>query len=308
MTESCHLIIDSCCDLPYEMIHRDDVELLEFPFFLSDGEHKDDCYLSISPHEFYEGIRKGEEPSTAQMPIQVFKDSFSRAIETKKPTVYLSFTSGLSGSFDAAVLVRDQLLEEHPDAELYIVDCFHASIPEGLLVFEAMNQQERGLSARELAKWAEEARFFIDTEFMVDDLTSLRRGGRIPRSVAFAGTKLDVKPLLNIAVDGTLALVGIARGRKKGMRQIIEYYKKRRLETEGLRTVIIGDADCPKDAERLKEMLLKEDENLLVLRSAIGPVIGSHVGPDMLALAFWSRDRRENVSTSDKIAKKVQQS
>ena len=110
----CNLIIDSCCDLPFEVIDRPGVQLLEFPYIDEKGEHSDDLYRTITPHEFYEGMRAGSQPSTAQVPVTVFQDVFSKAIESGVPTVYLSFTSGLSGSFNTAVMMRDQLIAEHP--------------------------------------------------------------------------------------------------------------------------------------------------------------------------------------------------
>ena len=223
----CNLIIDSCCDLPREVVDRAEVELLEFPYLTSDGERLDDLYVTSSAHDFYEAMRNGEKPSTAQIAVTAFHEAFTRAIESGVPTVYLSFTSGLSGSFNTATLVRDQLLAEHPEAELYVVDTLQASIAEGLLVYEAIRQRDKGLSARELAAWVQEARYFVYSQFMVDDLDSLCRGGRIPGSVAYAGAKLDVKPLLNISIEGKLALTGVARGRKKGIRQLAEYCSKR---------------------------------------------------------------------------------
>lgn len=301
----CNLIIDSCCDLPFEVIDRPGVQLLEFPYIDEKGEHSDDLYRTITPHEFYEGMRAGSQPSTAQVPVTVFHDVFSKAIESGVPTVYLSFTSGLSGSFNTAVMMRDQLIAEHPEAELYVVDTYLASVAEALLVYEALNQRDNGMTARELAAWAEEARYFVDAEFMVDDLESLRRGGRIPSSVAYAGAKLDVKPLLNISIEGKLALTGVARGRKKGIRQLAEYCSKRMTAQMPGRCVVIGNADCPKDAARLKELLAKEDDNLLFLESSIGPVVGSHVGPGMLAVVFWGGDRREELSVADRIARKI---
>lgn len=301
----CNLIIDSCCDLPFEVIDRPGVQLLEFPYIDEKGEHSDDLYRTITPHEFYEGMRTGSQPSTAQVPVTVFHDVFSKAIESGVPTVYLSFTSGLSGSFNTAVMMRDQLIAEHPEAELYVVDTYLASVAEALLVYEALNQRDNGMTARELAAWAEEARYFVDAEFMVDDLESLRRGGRIPSTVAYAGAKLDVKPLLNISIEGKLALTGVARGRKKGIRQLAEYSSKRITDQMPGRCVVIGNADCPKDAARLKELLAKEDDNLLFLESSIGPVIGSHVGPGMLAVVFWGGDRREELSVADRIARKI---
>ena len=301
----CNLIIDSCCDLPYEVGDREGVWLLEFPYIDEKGDHCDDFYRSITSHEFYEGMRAGSQPSTAQVPITKFQEVFGQAIESGVPTVYLSFTSGLSGSYNTALIVRDQLLAEHPDAELHVVDTCLASVAEALLVYEALKQRDNGMTARELAAWAEEARYFVDAEFMVDDLESLHRGGRIPNSVAYAGAKLDVKPLLNISIDGKLALTGVARGRKKGIKQLAEYCEKRMADHAPGRCVVIGNADCPKDAARLKELLAKTDDNLLFLESSIGPVIGSHVGPGMLAVVFWGGDKREDLSVADRIARKI---
>ncbi|MBQ3106669.1 MAG: DegV family protein [Eggerthellaceae bacterium] len=302
----CNLIIDSCCDLPFDLVNREGVEILSFPYIMSDGEHADDLYRAMTAHEFYESMRNGEQPSTAQIAVTVFQDAFARAAQSGVPTVYLSFTSGLSGSFNTALLVRDQVMAEYPDAELYVVDTLQASVAEGFLVYEAMRQREKGLTARELAKWAEEARFFVDAQFMVDDLEALRRGGRIPSSVAKAGAALDVKPLLNIAVDGTLALSGVARGRKKGIKQLVEYYEKRvKRSGSEAQPVVIAGADCPKDVERLKEQLEKADGNILFVETNVGPVIGSHVGPGMIALVFWGDDRREDLSVADRIARRV---
>ena len=305
----CNLIVDSCCDLPYDVIDIDGVDLIKFPYIARDGEHADDMFQTITAHEFYEGMAKGDMPSTSQVPIPVFKEHFERAIASGVPTVYLSFTSGLSGSYDVAVMVRDQLIAEHPDAELYVVDTLLASVAEGLFVYEAIRQRRHGLTARELVAWAEEARFYVHELFMVDDLTALARGGRIPASVAFAGSKLNVKPLLDIDLEGKLSLVGVARGRKKGIHQLAEFYNKRahNPHERSDHRVMIGNSDCPKDVERLKEEVIRENETAMFLESSIGPVIGSHVGPGMLALVYMGEDCREDLTVSDRIARKVRQ-
>lgn len=305
MQPVCSLILDSCCDLPIDVVKREGVYLLNFPYIMSDGEHLDDLYQSTTAHEFFESMRKGEEPSTAQLSVPALREAYEWAYERGLPTVYLSFSSGLSGSYDTAVLVQQQFKEEHPDFELYVVDTKLASVAEALLVYEALLQFDKGMTAEEMVKWAEEARYYVDANFMVDDLESLRRGGRIPSSVAFAGAKLDVKPLLNIDSAGKLALTSVARGRKKGLKQMVDYYLKRSAEKHPGSCVVIGNADCPKDAKRLIEMLSKEDESLLFLESSIGPVVGSHVGPGMLAVVFWGGDRREDMSMADRIAHKI---
>lgn len=306
MTTKCRLIIDSCCDLPYEVIDRDDVELLSFSYIYNETEIKDDLYHTSTPHDFFELMREPKEginpPTTSQLSQMVLKDTFERAYASGIPTVYLSFSSALSGSYDAACLMCEALKSEYPAGEVYVVDTALASVAEGLLVYEAIKQLDRGLSAQEMVKWAEEARYFVNAMFMVDDLESLRRGGRIPSSVAMAGAKLDVKPLLSIDTSGKLTLVGVARGRKKGIKALAEFYAKNAEFNGSAHRAVIADADCPKDAERLKDELAKRDDSLLAFSCHIGPVIGSHVGPDMLAIVFWGPDKRDQSSVAERIA------
>ncbi|MCI9129248.1 MAG: DegV family protein [Eggerthellaceae bacterium] len=303
--EKCHLIVDSCCDLPAELFDREDVTLLKFPYIMEGETLDDDLFQSTTPSDFYGKIREGAEPSTAQLSVPQLKAAFETAADAGIPTVYLSFSSGLSGSYDVAMLVRDEVLAAHPGFELYVVDTKLASVAEGILVYEALRQMDNGLTAEELAQWAEEARYFVDCEFMVEDLDALRRGGRIPASVAVAGAALDVKPLLSIDTEGKLQLVGVARGRKKGIRALAECFAKNVDADMQPPFAVLGDADCPKDMHRLKDLISKEDPGTIFIESSIGPVIGSHVGAGMLAVVFWGSDKREKLSVADRIARRV---
>ena len=301
----CNLIIDSCCDLPFELINREGVQLIQFPYFFDGEEHLDDLWQSSKPNEFYGRMRKGEQPTTAQASLGVLTEAFVTAAEQGVPTVYLCFSSGLSASYDQACLVAEQVCAEYPGFELYVVDTHLASTGEALLVFEALRQQERGLTAIEMKEWALEAQNFVNVYFMVEDLDCLHRGGRIPSSVAVIGSKLDVKPILLIPADGTLSVKGVARGRKKGLKQLASLFAERADSIEVQPYVCVGNADCEKDMKRLEELIRKEGVDPLFIEGTIGPVIGSHVGPGMVSLVFWGPDKREEVSVADRIARKV---
>lgn len=303
MSAKCNLIIDSCCDLPLELVQQEGVDLLDFNYIIDEKTYKDDFYQSITPKEFYDNIRNGATPSTSQVAPAETEAAFRRAIESGVPTVYLCFSSGISSNYSTAYAICNQLKAENPDAPIYIVDLLIGSTPEGLLVLEALRQRERGLTAEEMVAWAEEARFFVRTLFMVDDLDALHRGGRIPASVAFAGSKLDLKPLLNFDTNGKLSLAGAAHGRKKGLKQLAGCYEKDHAENS--KVALIGHADCEKDADRLSELLAKQDESITVIKHNIGATIGSHVGAGMVSISFWGSDRRESLSVADKIARKV---
>lgn len=307
MEAKCNLILDSCCDLPFQILDRPGVEVIRFPYIQEGVEYIDDMYTGTTPKQFYAMMRdkKTGYPSTAQIPLPVIEGSFRRALESGVPTVYLGFSSGLSGTFETCRMLAENLSAEYPQGELHVVDTKLASIAEGLLVYEALNQREKGLTATEMVEWVKEARFFVNAQFMVDDLSALERGGRIPGNIAKAGAMLDVKPMLGFDLDGKLALTGVVRGRKKGIKQLISYYSKNHDTNHPVHQVITAHADCPKDADRLCDGLKKDDESVFVLQSNVGPVIGSHVGPDMLAVVFWGHDRRNEVSVADRIARKV---
>ncbi|GHT80123.1 hypothetical protein FACS1894104_5580 [Actinomycetota bacterium] len=301
----CNLIIDTCCDLPADLVASYKVDLVRFTYILSDGEHIDDLGQTMSHHYFYELMRKGEEPKTTQVPVGELQAAFEKSMSAGIPAVYLSFTAALSGSYDAAILVREDLLQKYPDAQMYVVDTKLPSAAEGLLVMEAVRQLDRGLTAQELAAWAEEARYYVNGFFTMPDLESLRRGGRIPDMAAVAGAKLDIKPIITYDTEGRLVFHSVARGRKKAIKQLLQIYKERQLDNI-INTVIVASADVIKEQEALAAEVLKISTNKIMLwQTQIGTVIGSHVGPGMIAVVFWGPDRRKRQSLSDRIANRV---
>ena len=307
MQPKCNLIIDSCCDLPAAAVQRPGVFLLKFPYVVDGQGFSDDMYASSTPHEFFEPMRakKRTLPTTSQVPVPTFDALFREVLDEGLPCVYLSFSSALSGSFDTAQLVRDTVLSDYPEGQLLVVDTKLASIAEGLLVLGAIEQRERGLSAEELAAWAQEARWFVNAQFMVDDIEALAHGGRMPQGMAMLGAKLDVKPLLGFDLEGALTLVGVVRGHKKGIRALCEHFDKHSDRVAPSQRVIIATADSPRDGERLRDEMAKNNATALFLESSIGPVIGSHVGPGMVACSFWGDDRREELGVAERIARKV---
>jgi len=269
---------------------------------MDDGEHFDDLEKSMDAHSFYERLRKGEQAHTAQVPYGQIVDVFERMALSGRPTVFLCFSSGLSGTFETIKQVWGETMAKYPESEIYVVDTGLASIAEGLLVYEAVHQADRGLTAAELAAWAEEAKFFVNAYFTLPDLETLRRGGRVPEVAAFAGAKLDIKPILCFELSGQLSFHSASRGRKKAIKQIIQLYFERRRDDS--RTLFFGSGDAPKELAAMEEQVMRLETGAAPIPFSmnVGPVIGTHTGPDLLALAFWGRDRRLDVSLTDRIA------
>lgn len=302
---NCRLVLDSCCDLPREVLDEAGIEFLEFPFIMNDGEHFDDLGVSMQPKEFYDRLRGGEVSGTAQIPLPVIMERFEAWAKEGTPMVYLAFTSGLSGTFDTVDRVAADLREKYPQWECHVVDTLLASVAEGLLVYEAIRHYKSGMSAAQLAEWAREARWYVNCLFTCENLEALRRGGRIPDAAARVGEALDVKPMLNINTDGSLALAGVSRGRKKSLKSLVKCFEQGCVKDGSPGTIIVASADAEKEAKWVAEHLGLGKEDVPPMLCSIGPVIGSHVGPGMVAVVFWGDDRRKNLSVGDRIANKI---
>lgn len=280
------LIIDSCSDLPAAVVDSLGVEVVNFPYILSGEERLDDFGVSFPHSDFYSAMRAGNHPTTAQIPRQAFLDTFRMHARAGEPVLYLGFSSALSGTFDGAWLARRDVLEEYPDAEIRLVDTKAAAVHEGLLVYEAARRWAEGMSPGEVEAWVIDQRPRLQGWFVIDDLDTLRRGGRLPGAVATAGALLDVKPLLHVTQDGRLELKKSIRGRHRSMRALADLLAERAADPASS-TIAIAHGDCPEDCQRLSELIRERVEVKDVLTMEVGPVIGAHTGPGMLAVAFW---------------------
>ncbi len=289
---NCNLVIDSCCDLPYEAVADYASHIMEFPYQIAREQYFDDLYQSTTAHEFFEGMRNGNEPYTAQIPLATIMAMFDAIVADNKPTVILTFSSGLSGTYATiAHYFYDTVMVEHPDAEIYLIDTKLGSVAEGFLVREACLRLAEGMTARELAEWVKERRWFVNMMFTVDNLDALQRGGRIPSTLAMVASKLDIKPLLTFDLTGNLESCGMVRGRRKALKEMLKYFKNNSSYPNDY-SVLIADADDREGLMTLKNLLSEHLPNLEFFETSIGPTVGSHVGPGMLACVFWGADRR----------------
>ena len=292
MDVRCNLIVDSSCDLPPAVVNRPGVELVSLSYLDTDGEHLDDLWQSESMHAFYDRMRGGSCPTTSRVSPACMREAFERAAANGLPTVCLCMSSSLSSTYEGACAAREDVIATNKSADIRIVDTRLASTGQAVLVYEVLRMRDEGFSADEIEQWANEARYSVQTYFMVDSLDALQRGGRIPKGVAVAGSMLNVKPVLAFDLDGRLVIAGVARGRKKGLQVLADKYNKL-VDRMRPSVFFMGHADCEEDMLSLREMLSTDGSATQVVSQPIGPVIGSHVGPGMVSLAFWGPDRRE---------------
>lgn len=282
------IISDSTCDLTQEIVDECNVHIQPLTFQIQNKEYKN--YLDereIKLSDFYDLMRKGEMVSTAQLNSVEVQNFFEPFLQKNLDILCVAFSSGLSGTYNSIRLAKEELLEKYPERKICIVDSLCASGGEGVLVHQAIVNKENGLSLEENAQQLDDFKFKIRHWFTVDDIDTLKRGGRLTGAKAFAAKMLNIKPVLNVDNEGHLKAIYKKVGRKVAIRQLVQSTMDGYDKT-GDYITIISHADCEADAQTLKGMLTKEYQqngiNSEIIITKIGPVIGSHSGPGTLAL------------------------
>ncbi len=279
------LATDSCCDLPAELLEAHGVTALSFPFILDGVEHADDLGRTMPHTQYYARLREGAAATTSSVPFGRYYECFTQHASAGEALVFLAFSSGLSGSFETALRARETVLAENPGSTIHVIDTRRASIAQGVLVLEAIARRDAGVSADELAEWAATAVDDALGFFTLETLDHLSRGGRISDVARFAGSVFDVRPVLVFSPEGTLKIDAAVRGRKRSLKSLVDAFAEKSSASSGA-LVLVGHADSPDDAGKLEGMLREQRPDARYVRCDIGPVIGSHVGPGMVAVAF----------------------
>ena len=239
-------------------------------------------------HIFYEGLRNGREIRTSLLNTQLFLDHFTPVLEEGKDIIYISMSSGLSGTYNAAIAAVTELNEEYPDRFIHIVDSKGCGFGNGLLAVKAAQLSAKGTDVREAAKIIDEEVFHTCQYFTVDDLNFLKRTGRVSGVSAVIGTMLNIKPILYGDSTGHIISCGKVRGRKKAIDALAAKYKEKQIHNS---FICISHGDCIEDARTLARMIHKITPEVKIVISQHEPFSGAHVGPGMLAVFFRGRER-----------------
>lgn len=282
------LLTDSTADLDENWAKAHDVEILGLTIQL-DGE----IYETVGPNrltseKLLESMKNGGKPTTSQVNVGQFEESFRRHAQNGDAVLYLAFSSVLSGTYQSSMIARDLVLEEFPDATIEIVDTLAAAGGEGYLSVLAAAARDEGKTLEETKAMIIDILPRLRTYFLVDDLYHLMRGGRLSKTSAIMGSLANIKPLLWLDATGKLVPLAKIRGRKKALKEVVAQ------ATESLahRTAVVAYANDVEGAESLKESLLEHDMIDEVLIMPLGPVISAHVGPGTLAVFTIGKDAR----------------
>lgn len=284
------LFTDSATDLSVELIQQMQVEVVPLSVTVAGKEYKNyPDNRDIAPKEFYDLLRSGQMATTSQVNQADWAEAFESALKEGKDVLCLAFSSGLSGTCQAAVLAAEELREKYPQNTIEVVDTLQASMGEGLVVYHAARLKQQGYTLPQLARWLEENKQIICAWFTVDDLMFLKRGGRVSGAAALAGTLLGIKPVLHVDAVGHLVPMEKVRGRRASLDALVKRFAQSQVD-KSQQVVFLSHSDCREDCDYVANKIRAMGvENIHI--SNIGPVIGAHTGPGAVAL-FFSGDVR----------------
>lgn len=288
-TSSFVLLTDSCADLTPELAGALQVSYLPLTVMQEGREYQNYFdHRDLDPKVFYDKLRKGSLGSTSAVNVEEFSQKMEQILQEGKDILCLAFSSALSSTYQSAVIAAGELQEQYPQRTIEVVDTRCASMGQGLLVYLAGQEQQKGRSLAEVKSFVEETIPRLCHFFTVDDLNHLKRGGRVSSAAALVGTMLQMKPILHVDDEGRLIPIQKVRGRKTSIKTLAD--KMAELCTDKS-IAFISHGDCEEDALALKKLIEEQTGVEQVVISYVGPVIGNHSGPGTLALFFLGQHR-----------------
>jgi len=281
------IITDSCCDFTEAQLKQLDVSCANLTV-LYNGENHSNFSDPAAVKAFYDELRGGTMATTAAANPDGWAMLMTPALKEGRDVLVMTFSSGLSTTYQSAVIAAKELQEEYPDRRIYVIDTLCAALGQGLLVYHACKKRDEGMPIEELAAWLENHKLNLCHWVTVDDLSHLKRGGRISATTALVGTMLNVKPIIHVDNDGHLINCAKVRGRKAAMDYLVKKFGETCTDFD---TVFIAHGDCPEDASALEAMLREKYNIKEITTGYVGPVIGAHTGPGVLVVFFMGTHR-----------------
>lgn len=283
------LASDATFDLPMEFITKYNIAVVPMAFNLNGEEivHYPD-ERNMTTEDFYKALKSGKMSSTSQINPANYVEFFTPYLENGEDILYVAFTSGMSGTYQSALIARDMLLEDFPERKIEVIDSLCASAGQGYLLYLVGKRYAEGMSFSDLTKWTIEIRNRVAHWFTVEDLFHLNRGGRLSTAEAIMGTALKIKPIISVDDEGKLYVENKVRGNKKAQEYMISKINEMRDESEP--RIFIAHGDAEERALEFKEKILEKTNVTDITLTKIGPIIGTHTGPGMLAVLFLEKE------------------
>ncbi len=277
------IITDSASDVPESVIKEYELHVIPTPVTIEGTDYFDGD--TIFPDQFYEIQASGKEIKTYHVSQFMFEEHFRPFAERGDEVLYMCFSTGIAGTFNAATLAYEEIREEYPEFMLTIIDTKCASVGYGLVV-ERLLRMQKNNAPKELI--IEAAHFFcehMEHAVTVMELNYLFKGGRLTRTSFLAGTVLDIKPIIIVDENGSLKAVEKVRGWKKAQKRILDMVGEKGADLENQVVGVCYGMD--KEAyDYIKEQLVERYHVKGLLEGRVGCAIGAHTGPGILGIVF----------------------
>ena len=278
----------STSDLPVEYTDKHQIPIMKYTYLIDHQEYKDG---DMDSKTFFDMERNGFLPSTSQLTPDEITKLFDKLLSEGNDLLYISFSSGLSGSYNNVKLVAEDMKKKYPGRKIFVIDSLCASLGLGLLVDYAVKMRDAGKSIEETTKWVEANKLCLNHWFTVDSLNHLRRGGRVTGAAAFVGNLLQIKPVLNVDHQGHLIPREKEKGRKRAIKSLLEKMEEYIYNPDG-QPIFISHGDDIEAAEKLADMIRQKFSKIGdIMISSLGAVVGAHAGPGTLAVFFMGKTR-----------------
>lgn len=289
MSEAYHIISDGSCDLPPELAEEKNITVV--PFYVSfDDEHYQREIVDIGIRDFYQQMVDNPKiyPKSSMPSVQDFADAFLPFVEAGTPVICICITTKFSGSLQSAMNAKEMVLEEHPDAQIAVIDSTVDTVLQGLYVLEAVRLRDNGVNFEDSVKRLEEIKGTGRIFFTVGDMEYLKHGGRIGKVASVAGTVLGIRPVITLK-QGEIFASGVGRSRKstvaKSRSLLLAYLKEQNADIKDY-SITVGFGYDYEEAVKFRDETLEalhaegysiSEDELPIYQ--IGATISVHTGP-----------------------------
>lgn len=290
------ILVDSAANIPAVDVKKYDIKVLTF-VNLVNGE-KLTCFdPDLTPEQerekgkaYYDAVRNGAEVKTGLVSTGDFEEAFQAIIDEGKDILYISLSKNISGTYNAARIAADDILEDAPDRKILLLDSLNASLAQGILAIYASEMRDKGMSLEEVYAALEPMPAKMNGVFTVGDLKYLAKTGRIKSTAALVGNVLNIKPILRGNKEGFIVQFKKCRGRKVALNDLVNLVCDNIVDPED-QIIGIAHADSYEDSLYVMEEIQKRVKLRGFINTAYDYCTGSHVGPDTIALFFMAKDR-----------------
>lgn len=274
---------DSNCELWFDKVESLGINYISMPYTVGDNEYYYDLGKNTDNRKFFEDMRKGAVPKTSALNMQNYIDYFEPVLKQGEDIIYVTFSHKMSATFESMAKAIEQLKQTYPERTVSVVDTKHISMAAGIVVYYAAKLHNEGASDAEVVKFVESFRERVKCYFTVSSLVYLKRGGRLSSFKAFVGTLFDIKPII-ANIDGKLENIEKSKGRKKSLKDLTGYLEKDKVDLSY--PIVIMNADCDPDSDYTVSAIREKYPDAEIWEQLVGPVIGSHCGPDTIGVIF----------------------